>query len=103
MTHVSLNISPSQAIPGSPVGVTFSSVNVTYLVVIWAPPTTGGVPIHYNVSINDSSGPVVIPDNGSSLYTHNFTTLTSNTPYSISVAASNCAGTNTTTVKNATC
>ena len=35
----------------------------------WTPPTTGGVPTCYNVSINDSSSPVVIPANEASLYT----------------------------------
>ena len=71
----------------------------------WAPPTTGGVPTSYNVSINDSSGTtVVIPDNGSPLYTHTFTGLASNIPYSISVVAINCAGnSNTATVTNYTC
>ena len=69
------------------------SPSVDQLTVAWAPPTTGGVPTSYNVSINDSSSPVVIPDNGSSLYTHTFTGLTSDTLYTVSVVAINCAGT----------
>ena len=73
------------------------------LMVIWSTFIDGRFPTSYNVSINDSSSSVVIPDNGSSLYTHTFTGLTSNTPYSISLTASNCAGTNTTTVNNYTC
>ena len=90
--------------PGPLTVPNFSTLNETCLTVSWAPPTTGGVPTSYNVNINDSNSPVVIPDNGSSLYTHTFTGLTSNTPYSISVVAINCAGTsNTATVTNYTC
>ena len=70
-----------------------SSKSVNQLTVTWTPPTTGGVPMNYNVSINDSSSPVVIPDNGSSLYTHTFTGLISDTLYTVSVVAINCAGT----------
>eukprot|EP00731_Ephydatia_muelleri_P036229 Em0219g4a len=87
-------------IPASPdpVGtLTLNSPSVDQLTVAWAPPTTGGVPTSYNVSINDSSSPVVIPDNGSSLYTHTFTGLTSDTLYTVSVVAINCAGTSNVT------
>ena len=50
----------------------------------WTPPTTGGVPTSYNVTINDSSSPVVIADNGSPVYTHTFTGLVSDTLYTVS-------------------
>ena len=84
---------PPPASPG-PVGNTrVSSASVDQLTVTWSPSTTGGVPTSYNVSINDSSSPVVIPDNGSSLYTHTFTGLNSDTLYTISVVTINCAGT----------
>ncbi|KAL5500515.1 hypothetical protein EMCRGX_G012093 [Ephydatia muelleri] len=62
------------------------------LTVTWTPPTTGGVPTSYNVTINDSSSPVVIADNGSPVYTHTFTGLVSDTLYTVSVVATNCAG-----------
>ena len=58
----------------------------------WTPPTTGGVPTSYNVSINDSSNTLVpIPANGALQNT--FTGLTSDTLYTVSVVAINCAGT----------
>ena len=72
-------------------------ISVTQLIVIWTPPTTGGVPTSYNVSINDNNSPVVIPDNGSSLYTHTFTGLISDTLHTVSVVAINCAGTSNVT------
>ena len=58
----------------------------------WTAPTTGGVPTSYSVTINDSSSPVVIADNGSPVYTHTFTGLVSDTLYTVSVVAINCAG-----------
>ena len=96
--------SPLPASPG-PVGtMVVRSPSVDQLTVAWAPPTTGGVPTSYNVSINDSSSPVIIPDNGSSLYTHTFTGLTSDTLYTVSVVAINCAGTsNVTSMPDLTC
>ena len=58
----------------------------------WTPPTTGGVPTNYNVSINDSSNTrVPIPANGALQNT--FTGLISDTLYTVSVVAINCAGT----------
>ena len=84
---------PLPASPGLVGTIKVSSPSVDQLTVAWAPPTTGGVPTSYNVSINDSNSPVVIPDNGSSLYTHTFTGLTSDTLYTVSVVAINCAGT----------
>ena len=84
---------PLPASPGPAGTLVLNSLSVDQLTVAWAPPTTGGVPTSYNVSINDSSSPVVIPDNGSSLYTHTFTGLTSDTLYTVSVVAINCAGT----------
>ena len=89
--------------PPNPPVVANVSVGPDQLTVAWAPPTTGGVPTSYNVSINDSSSPVVIPDNGSSLYTHTFTGLTSDTLYTVSVVAINCAGTSNVTSANGTC
>ena len=94
------HLSPYLPFP-APVGtLTLNSPSVDQLTVAWAPPTTGGVPTSYNVSINDSSSPVVIPDNGSSLYTHTFTGLTSDTLYTVSVVAINCAGTSNVTSRS---
>lgn len=77
-------------IPGTPmVDVSAESDKIT---VTWTPPNTGGVPSSYNVSISDGSIPVVIPDNGSALYTHTFAGLTNDTLYTISVVAINCLG-----------
>ncbi|KAL5500723.1 hypothetical protein EMCRGX_G012319 [Ephydatia muelleri] len=73
-----------------------SSVGTHQLTVTWTPPTAGGVPTSYNVTINDSSSPVVIADNGSPVYTHTFTGLVSDTLYTVSVVAINCAGHNKT-------
>ena len=68
------------------------------LTVTWTPPTTGGVPTSYNVTINDSSSPVVvIADNRPPVYTHVFTGLISDTLYAVSVVAINCAGTSNVT------
>eukprot|EP00731_Ephydatia_muelleri_P011292 Em0006g186a len=69
------------------------------LTVTWTPPTTGGVPTSYIVTINDSSSPVVIADNGSPVYTHTFTGLVSDTLYTVSVVAINCAGSSSGTSK----
>ena len=81
-----------------PVGnMTVSSTSVNQLTVTWTPPPIGGVPTSYNVSMNDISSPVVIPDTGSSLYTHTFTGLISDTLYTVSVVAINCAGTSSVT------
>ncbi|KAL5500508.1 hypothetical protein EMCRGX_G012083 [Ephydatia muelleri] len=60
------------------------------LTVTWTPPTTGGAPTSCNVTINDSSSPVVIADNGSPVYTHTFPGLVSDTLYTVSVVAINC-------------
>ena len=87
-SHLPLPVSPG------PVGnMRVSNTSLNQLTVTWTPPTAGGVPTSYNVSINDSSSPVVIhvPDNGSSLYTHTFTGLISDTLYTVSVVAINCA------------
>ena len=81
--------------PGSPV-ITSNIVGSQELSLTWSPSTTGGVPTSYNVSINDSSSPVVIADNGSSVYHHTFTGLISDTLYNVSVVAINCAGQNLT-------
>ena len=83
---------PPPAFPGPVGNMRVSSTSVNQLTVTWTPPTTGGVPTSYNVSINDIGSPVVIPDNGSSLYTHTFTGLISDTLYTISVVAINCVG-----------
>ena len=94
------HLSPYLPFP-APVGtLTLNSPSVDQLPVAWAPPTTGGVPTSYNVSINDSSRPVVIQENGSSLYTHTFTGLTSDTLYTVSVVAINCAGTSNVTSRS---
>ena len=88
---------PPPVSPGPVGNMRVSSTSVNQLTVTWTPPTTGGVPTSYNVSINDSSSPVVIPDNGSSLYTHTFPGLISATLYTVSVVAINCAGTSSVT------
>ncbi|KAL5500424.1 hypothetical protein EMCRGX_G011983 [Ephydatia muelleri] len=63
------------ASPGPVGNIAVTSTAVDQLTVTWTPPTTGGVPTSYNVTINDSSSPVVIADNGSPVYTHTFTGL----------------------------
>ena len=81
------------ASPGTVRDMTVTSTAVDQLTVTWTPPTTGGVPTSYNVTINDNSSPVVIADNGSPVHTHHtFTGLVSDTLYTISVVAINCAG-----------
>ncbi|KAL5500397.1 hypothetical protein EMCRGX_G011952 [Ephydatia muelleri] len=80
------------ASPGPVGNMTVTSTSLDQLTVTWTPPTTGGVPTGYNVAINDSSSPVVIADNGSPVYTHTFTGLVSDTLYTVSVMAINCAG-----------
>eukprot|EP00731_Ephydatia_muelleri_P006176 Em0003g424a len=91
----SVNISITVT-PGPPNGVTLvDGGNDTSLTVTWAPPTSGGGPTNYNASINSSTGTIwiIIPHvNGSSSYTLMFPGLTSNTLYSITVVAINCAG-----------
>ena len=95
---------PLPVSPGPVGNMRVSSTSVNQLTVTWTPPTTGGVPTSYNVSINDSSSPVVIPDNGSSLYTHTFTGLISDTLYTVSVVTINCVGTsNVTSLLRRTC
>eukprot|EP00731_Ephydatia_muelleri_P011622 Em0006g516a len=84
------------ASPGPVGNTTVKSTSVDQLTVTWTPPTTGGVPTSYNVTINDSSSPVVIADNGSPVYTHTFTGLVSDTLYTVSVVAINCAGASST-------
>eukprot|EP00731_Ephydatia_muelleri_P011242 Em0006g136a len=64
---------------------------------------TGGVPTSYNVTINDSSNPVVIAANGSPVYTHTFTGLVSDTLYTVSVVAINCAGSSNGTKGTGSC
>ena len=85
-------LSSLPASPGPVGNMTVTSPSVDQLTVTWTPPTTGGVPTSYNVTINDSSSPVVIADNGSPVYTHTFTGLVSDTLYTVSVVAINCAG-----------
>eukprot|EP00731_Ephydatia_muelleri_P011154 Em0006g48a len=81
----------------SPVGnMTVTSSSVDQLTVTWTP---GGVPTSYSVTINGSSSPVVIADNGSPVYTHTFTGLVSDTLYTVSVVAINCAGSSTNYIK----
>ena len=87
-----ISILPLPASPGPVGNIAVTSTAVDQLTVTWTPPTTGGVPTSYNVTINDSSSPVVIADNGSPVYTHTFTGLISDTLYTVSVVAINCAG-----------
>ncbi|KAL5500401.1 hypothetical protein EMCRGX_G011958 [Ephydatia muelleri] len=87
---------PVPASPGPVGNTTVKSTSVNQLTVTWTPPTTDGAPTSYNVTINDSSSPVVIADNGSPVYTHTFTGLVSDTLYTVSVVAINCAGASST-------
>ena len=97
-----INPSSSPASPGPPVGLTVSSTSVDQLTVNWTPPTTGGVPTSYNVSINDSSNTrVPIPAHGALQNT--FTGLISDTLYTVSVVAINCAGTSSVMSKTRKC
>eukprot|EP00731_Ephydatia_muelleri_P006150 Em0003g398a len=90
--------------PGTLSGVLLNTTGESSLVLTWAPPTTGGAPVNFILTINDSRSPVVIPDNGSPVYNYTFTGLTSNTMYSVSVMASNDGGNgNQTVVNNCTC
>ena len=68
------------------------SVKSDIITVTWTP-TTGGAPSSYNVSINDTSTVVSIFADGP--LEHNFTGLTSDTLYNVSVTAINCQGSNT--------
>eukprot|EP00731_Ephydatia_muelleri_P011196 Em0006g90a len=71
--------------------MTVTSPSVDQLTVTWTPPTTGGVPTSYSVTINDSSNTLVpIPTSGP--LQHTFTNLTKDTLYTVSVVAINCAG-----------
>ena len=93
---------PLPASPGPVGNITLNSPSVGQLTVAWAPPTTGGVPTSYNVSINDSSNTsFTIPANGTLQKT--FTGLTRDTLYTVSVVAINCAGTSNVTSANRTC
>eukprot|EP00731_Ephydatia_muelleri_P011212 Em0006g106a len=85
--------------PGPVGNTTVTSSSVDQLTVTWTP---GGVPTSYSVTINDSSSPVVIADNGSPVYTHTFTGLVSDTLYTVSVVAINCAGSSTLTTSRRT-
>ena len=73
--------------------VIVESGDTNQLTVIWSPPTMGGVPTSYKITINDSSNSVsTVPDTRSPRYNHTFASLVSNTPYKVSVTAINCAG-----------
>eukprot|EP00731_Ephydatia_muelleri_P011220 Em0006g114a len=98
--HVLLRVTAS---PGPVGNMTVTSPSVDQLTVTWTPPTTGGVPTSYSVTINDSSSPVVIADNGSPVYTHTFTGLVSDTLYTVSVVAINCAGSSNGTKGTGSC
>ena len=90
--------------PGTLSRVLLNTTGESSLVLTWAPPTMGGAPVNYTLTINDSRSPVVIPDNGSPVYNYTFTGLTSNTMYSVSVMASNDGGNgNQTVVNSCTC
>ena len=85
--------------PGSPT-VTIESGDANNLTVIWSPPATctAGVPTVYKITINDSSASTLtVPETGSSRYAHTFNNLTSNEHYTVSVSATNCAGTTVST------
>eukprot|EP00731_Ephydatia_muelleri_P011223 Em0006g117a len=78
--------------PGPPVRLNISTGS-QQLTVTWTPPTTGGVPTSYNVTINDSSNTLVpIPTSGP--LQHTFTNLTKDTLYTVFVVAINCFGYN---------
>eukprot|EP00731_Ephydatia_muelleri_P006112 Em0003g360a len=74
-----------------------TTVNDTTVSTIWTPPTMGGVPTSYNISINGRN-PIVIPANGSNgslMYT--YTGLESDTLYEVSLVIINCVGTSNAT------
>eukprot|EP00731_Ephydatia_muelleri_P006149 Em0003g397a len=82
-------------IPGNTTMTT--TVSDTTVSMIWTPPTMGGVPTSYYISIN-SSYPIVIPANGSDgslMYT--YTGLESDTLYEVSLVIINCVGTSNAT------
>ena len=82
ITGIFLSPRPSWWYPGNHSNSSFTNPPLTdELTVTWTPPTTGGILTGYNVTINDSSSPVVIADNGSPVYTHTFTGLVSDTLY----------------------
>eukprot|EP00731_Ephydatia_muelleri_P011226 Em0006g120a len=89
------NLASSANAPDQPMIVN-SSVGTHQLTVTWAPPAAGGVPTSYNVTIKTVVVLWVIADNGSPVYTHTFTGLVSDTLYTVSVVAINCAGHNKT-------
>ena len=86
--------------PGTLSYMLLNTTGESSLVLTWAPPTMGGAPVNYTLTINDSRSPVVIPDNGSPVYNYTFTGLTSNTMYSVSAMASNDGGNGNQTVVN---
>eukprot|EP00731_Ephydatia_muelleri_P006148 Em0003g396a len=86
--------------PGTLSRVLLSTTGESSLVLTWAPPTMGGAPVNYTLTINDSRSPVVVPDNGSPVYNYTFTGLTSNTMYSVAAMASNDGGNGNQTVVN---
>ena len=86
--------------PGTLSDVLLNTTGESSLVLTWAPPTMGGGPVNYTLTINDSRSPLVIPDNGSPVYNYTFTGLTSNTMYFVSAMASNDGGNGNQTVVN---
>eukprot|EP00731_Ephydatia_muelleri_P033155 Em0025g111a len=74
--------------------ITVSDVSSKKLTVTWTSVSTA---TSYNVTINDSVNTLVaIPSTGAPQYKWNFTGLTSNTVYTVSVVAINCVGSNNT-------
>ena len=102
-SHLLFPFPPSTPATPGPVGnMTVTSPSVDQLTVTWTPPTTGGVPTSYNVTINDSSNTLVpIPTSGP--LQHTFTNLTKDTLYTVSVVAINCAGSSNGTKGTGSC
>ncbi|KAL5500689.1 hypothetical protein EMCRGX_G012284 [Ephydatia muelleri] len=90
------------ASPGPVGNMAVTSTSVDQLTVTWTPPTTGGVPTSYSVTINDSSNTLVpIPTSGP--LQHTFTNLTKDTLYTVSVLVINCAGSSNGTKGTGSC
>eukprot|EP00731_Ephydatia_muelleri_P009763 Em0005g349a len=87
------------AVPAPPSAPTIASLISTYsdqrtVTVTWTSVPTA---TSYNVSINASGNtPYTIPSTGAPQYMKNFTGLTNNTVYTVSVVAINCAGSSST-------
>ena len=68
----------------------------TDITVLWSPPSTGGEPSSYNVTIwlkNTLAGAISVAAMGTMTYSYTFPGLMSDALYMVKVIAINCAGT----------